>query len=194
MAGSPQNMSSVSLLNRAHAREKAAPGTLTLDGVYRAHAAFVWRLLRSLGVPDRDVDDVTHDVFLVVERKLPEFEGRSKVRTWLYAIALRTASDYRRRARHHREQAGLADEINLDEEPTSGSYQYGKKESMAILRDALNDLDEEKRQTFVLFEVDGIAMQEVAKITGVPLFTAYARLRAARKYLRRTLEEAGVSA
>ena len=76
---------------------------LPLREVYRQHAAFVWRALRALGVREADLDDVMHEVFLVVHRKLSAFEGRAKYTTWLFAIAERVASDYRRSARIRRE-------------------------------------------------------------------------------------------
>src|SRR5688572_24262740 len=66
---------------------------LSLRALYEEHFQFVWRSLRRLGVREADVPDAVQDVFLVVHRKLPEFEGRSKVTTWLFGIALRVARD-----------------------------------------------------------------------------------------------------
>src|ERR1700754_5130183 len=70
-----------------------------LSAVYEAHFRYVWRCLRSLGVRDAQLDDSLQDVFLVVQRRLPEFDGGAELRTWLYAIALRIARKYRERAR-----------------------------------------------------------------------------------------------
>src|SRR4051794_13567852 len=71
--------------------------------VYDAHFAFVWRSLRRLRVPEASLKDAMQDVFLVVHRRLGEFEGRAKVTTWLFGICLRVAKDYRRRAHVRRE-------------------------------------------------------------------------------------------
>src|SRR5215831_12264435 len=71
--------------------------------VFRELAPFVWRALRRLGVAERDVEDVCQEVFMVVHRKIGEFEGRSTVRTWVYGIAIRVASDYRKRSHVRRE-------------------------------------------------------------------------------------------
>ncbi|HEY1534274.1 MAG TPA: sigma-70 family RNA polymerase sigma factor, partial [Polyangiaceae bacterium] len=71
--------------------------------VYDANFAFVWRSLRRLRVPDASLKDAMQDVFLVVHRRLGEFEGRAKVSTWLFGICLRVAKDYRRRAHVRRE-------------------------------------------------------------------------------------------
>jgi len=58
--------------------------------VYEAHFRYVWRCLRSLGVYDAQVDDALQDVFVVAARRLADFDGGAELRTWLYAIALRT--------------------------------------------------------------------------------------------------------
>jgi len=76
---------------------------VAFEQVYRAHFRLVWRILRSLGVRDVDLLDVTHDVFLVVHRQLPTFEGRAQVSTWLFSICRWVARDYRRSAPISRE-------------------------------------------------------------------------------------------
>ena len=70
-----------------------APMTLDLETVYDEHASFVWRTLRLLGVPPAGLEDAVQEVFLVVHRRLAGFEGRSSIRTWLYAIARRVAGN-----------------------------------------------------------------------------------------------------
>src|SRR6185436_10715384 len=77
----------------------ALTAPLDLSAVYEAHFRYVWRCLRSLGVHDAQVDDALQDVFVVVQRRLPEFDGGAQLRTWLYAIALRVSRKYRERAR-----------------------------------------------------------------------------------------------
>ena len=76
---------------------------LTSRQVFDEHAAYVFRVLRYLGVRDADLQDVCQEVFITVHRKIDSFEGRSSVRTWLYRISQRAASDYRRRAYVRRE-------------------------------------------------------------------------------------------
>src|ERR1044071_899212 len=70
--------------------------------LFREHCDFVWRVLRTLGVAPDALDDALQEVFLVVHRRLPEFEGRSALNTWIYAIAYRVAQSQRRRARRAR--------------------------------------------------------------------------------------------
>src|SRR5690606_11485748 len=67
--------------------------------IYREHHAFVWSVLRRFGVDGRDLEDVVQDVFLVVHRRLGDFEGRASIKTWLYAIAVRVALNHTRRRR-----------------------------------------------------------------------------------------------
>ncbi|HSD87703.1 MAG TPA: sigma-70 family RNA polymerase sigma factor, partial [Kofleriaceae bacterium] len=78
----------------AQDRASAAP---SFDEVYAAHFAFVWRVLRTFGVPDAALEDAAQDVFVVVHRRLPEFEGRAAITTWLFAIARRVAGAHRRK-------------------------------------------------------------------------------------------------
>ena len=77
---------------------------LDFDAVVAEHGPYIWRVLRRLGVRPSDVEDVWQETFIVVHRKLDAFEGRSQLRTWLSAIAVRVASDYRNRAHRRREQ------------------------------------------------------------------------------------------
>ena len=76
----------------AHARHGQG-GLPDLAEIFRQYAPFAWRALRRLGVPDADVEDVCQEVFVVVHRKLGDFEGRSSLKTWIYGICPRTASD-----------------------------------------------------------------------------------------------------
>jgi len=147
--------------------------------VFKAYSGFVWRVLLRLGVAESDVDDVAQEVFLGIHRNLSSFEGRCALRTWVYGICHRRAIDYRRRAM-------ARPEVATDEPPDVGS-EGGQEEGMDLglarerLKQLLESLDDEKRSVFVLFEVEGIPMEEVAEIVGCPLQTAYSRLYAARK-------------
>ena len=87
------------------ARRGAAPDVQALDTttIFREHAPFVWRVVRRLGVAESDTADVCQEVFVVIHRRLAEFEGRSSVRTWVYGICVRAVSDYWRRVLRRRE-------------------------------------------------------------------------------------------
>jgi RNA polymerase sigma-70 factor (ECF subfamily) len=145
-------------------------------GVVREHASYVWRALRRLGVSESDVPDVAQEVFVVVFRRIADFEGRSSVRTWIYGICVRTAADYRKRAhrRYERPTDTLAEQVAVEDRALAA------REARAELDSILSVLDEDKRAVFVLYELEELDMKEVAAALGCPLQTAYSRLHAAR--------------
>lgn len=157
----------------------------SLAEVYRAHHKFVWRSLLRLGIPEARVEDAVHELFLVVARKLPEFAGRSSLRTWLFAIALRVAQSFRRdagRERRHLER--------LEHEPRSdASEPYGRRDAAAVLHALLATLDDDKRAVYIMVELEGMTAPEIAEALGVKLPTVYTRLRAARLAMERAAEE-----
>lgn len=156
--------------------------SLSVADLFREHAPFVWRALRRLGVADRDVDDMVQEVFVVVHRKLPEFEGRSSIRTWIYGICVRTASDYRNRARVKREL--LPDSMPDVTASNDAHDALAQHEARALLDRVLGELDDDKRAVFVLYEIEELGMAEVAEAVECPLQTAYSRLHAARKLVQ----------
>jgi RNA polymerase sigma-70 factor (ECF subfamily) len=154
---------------------------LVFAEVFRENVPFAWRCLRRLGVPEKDVEDVCQEVFLVVHKKLGEFDHRSSVRAWIYGICARKASDHRRLAYQRRERVEetLPDPGVL---PTQGEA-IDRKRALSFLDRTLTELDDDKRSVFVLYEIEGLSMNEIASAIGCPLQTAYSRLHAARKFV-----------
>lgn len=157
-----------------------------LRRIFDEHASYVWRALRHLGVPEADVDDVCQEVFVVVHRRIAAFEGRSTLRTWIYGICLRAASDYRRRAWVRRE-IPVGEEIDGEIDPPQADA-VAASEARSKLRRALESMDEEKRAVFVLFEIENVSMKEIAELMSCPLQTAYSRLHAARRIVLAALD------
>lgn len=157
---------------------------LSFDEVFRQNAPFVWRTLRRLGVREADVDDVCQEVFVVVHRKLADFEGRSSLRTWIYGICIRTASAHRRLARHREVPTEVPPEIEAAGTPHES---LARRRALEALDRALAELDDDKRAVFVLYEIEELGMAEVAEIVGCPLQTAYSRLHAARDKVQAAL-------
>jgi RNA polymerase sigma-70 factor, ECF subfamily len=151
----------------------------TVQQIFDEYAPFIWRTLRHLGVRESDVPDVCQEVFLAVHRKLDTFEGRSKLRTWLYGICMRVASDHRRRAYMRRETP--FSEPPPRKEEASQDQDYERHQARALLATILAELDDDKRAVFVLYEVEDMPMKDIADVVGCPLQTAYSRLHAARK-------------
>jgi RNA polymerase sigma-70 factor (ECF subfamily) len=161
--------------------------------LFSQHGGFVWRALKRQRVPDRELEDACQEVFLVAHRREADFEGRSSPRTWLYGIALRVALSFRRRAHVQREQ--LTSEL-----PETGSDapqqhdQLERKERLSWLQGVLAALDDDKREAFVLYELEGMNLAEVAAATGVPEGTALYRLHQARDEVKRRSKRAEVVA
>jgi RNA polymerase sigma-70 factor, ECF subfamily len=161
-----------------------APSPLFTD-VYREYFAFVWRNARGLGTRPAALEDVVQEIFVVVHRRLPEFEGRSSVRTWLSRIVLNVVRHHRRslsrKSPHER-----SDEESRDPEglPTRGRDPYelaALSEGTRLVQRILDSLDDEKREVLVLAEFEDLAVPEIAEALGLNLNTAYSRLRLARK-------------
>ena len=155
--------------------------SMDFDAVVAEHGPYVWRVLRRLGVRPADVEDVWQETFIVVHRKLDAFEGRSQLRTWLSAIAVRVASDYRNRAHRRREHA--TEELPEDASAASQHDDFVEQERRALLDRLMNELKPEQREVIVLYEFAELPMQEVAEALGCPLQTAYSRLHAGRRAL-----------
>ncbi|MFZ5896224.1 MAG: RNA polymerase sigma factor [Myxococcota bacterium] len=152
-----------------------------LRPLFDEHAKYIWRALRHLGVADADIEDVCQEVWITAHRKLADFEGRSSIRTWLYGICMRVASDYRRSAYVRRERPTA--EVPREALPVGAGSFSNDVEARQALQALLGLLDEEKRAVLVLYELEGFTMKEVAEIVGSPLQTAYSRLYAARELL-----------
>ncbi len=156
--------------------------------LFDQHVDFVWRVLRRHGVPERELEDACQEVFLIVHRKLAEFEGRSSLRTWVYAIASRTAQVARRKAHLRREllEAPLR-EPHAEATQEEAAHQ---KRALSCVESALAQLDADKREAFVLYELEGMSVAEVASALGVPENTALYRLHRAREEVAQRLKRA----
>ncbi|HEX6276743.1 MAG TPA: sigma-70 family RNA polymerase sigma factor [Polyangiaceae bacterium] len=155
---------------------ETAPVAVPFQAVYAEYFRAMWRTLRRLGVPQAELDDAVQDVFIVVHRRLPEFDGRS-LRGWLYAIAVRVASDHRRGATQQKTLPLPEALVDPAPDPARAS-EVG--ESVRLLHELLAELDEPKREVFVLGELEELSAPEIAEALGENLNTVYARLRAAR--------------
>jgi RNA polymerase sigma-70 factor (ECF subfamily) len=169
-------------LDEAPARVDAAETTRTFGDFYAEHLQFVWRNVRHLIGFDSAVDDVVQEVFLVAMRRLPEFEGRAPVRSWLYGILRRVTAAHRRGALKHKGR----DSVDLDALATRDSgpqRTVEKAEALRVLYEILDKLDDEKREVYVLTSIERMSASEVAAAIGINVRTVEARLRDARREL-----------
>ena len=147
--------------------------------IYERHFDFVWRSLRRLGVRATDLEDATQEVFLVVHRRLEDFEYRSAIKTWIFGIALRIAKVYRHKAARQRTHVP-EDKVPLvctSDSPEQARAHMQAAEQVQVL---LDELDDDKRAVFILAELEQLPAAEIAQALGLPTNTVYSRLRLAR--------------
>lgn len=170
-----------------HRKRRARAADRALADVYRQHHRFMWRSLVRLGVPDDRLDDAVHDAFMVVARRLDEFEGRAALRTWLFAIAMRIAQSVRRdaaRQRDHRETM----RAKVRALTPDSHVPQDRADAARTLRDLLGHLSDEQRAVFIMAELEGMTAKEIAGVVGAKPATVTSRLRLARQQLNRELE------
>lgn len=144
---------------------------------FEDHFDYLYRTLRHLGIQSSDVEDVLQESFLVMHRRWPDYDPTRPARPWLFGIALRVASEHRRRAVRQVPKASL-------DPPDRGWSPHDAlvaKESQATVLSALERIPLSRRAVLVLHDIDQVAMTEIASTLAIPRFTAYSRLRKARK-------------
>lgn len=148
-----------------------------LSRVYEQHLQYVWRLLTRFGVPSRDREDVAHDTFVVVHRKLSTFDPSRPLKPWLAGITFRVAVAYKRRKMQSEVPSELPDIQHPDQ---AGKSTELRQQAQRLLE----QIPIERRAVFVLHELEGLTAPEISDAIGVPLNTVYSRLRLARKDLK----------
>jgi RNA polymerase sigma-70 factor (ECF subfamily) len=149
-----------------------------LPALYRAEFSYVWKTLRRLGASPPDLEDLVHDVFVVVHRHLGDYDPARPLRPWLFGIAARVLADFRRVGRNARET--VLETPELADAAPSPHEQLELAEARAMLMGALDRLDLDRRAVFVMHEIDEVGVPEIAHALDIPLNTAYSRLRLAR--------------
>lgn len=162
------------------------------EALFRTRAQFVWRVVTAHGVSGADAPDVAQEVFLIAFDKLKEFDpGRGSLDTWLYGIAARVAANHRRKAHLRREAPGDLPDGVEHADPGEG---IDRARLLTRLDSALAAMEPSKRDVFVMFEIAGLTMHEIAHAAGCNLKTAYGRLYAARRELTALFGEPGAAA
>lgn len=167
------------------ATEPRVWNALDFDQVYDVHFDFVWRSLHLLGISPESIEDAVQDTFSVVARQLSRFEGRSALRTWIFAILQRVALNYRRtRKRKLHQLTPFADAAG--NEPTPQAHAEAAEAAQLIER-FCRALAPDRRALFVLAVLEETPAAEVATTLGLPIGTVYSRVHALREGLRRVL-------
>jgi RNA polymerase sigma-70 factor (ECF subfamily) len=160
--------------------QKRAAVSKAFASLYRDHVGFVLHSLRRLGVPERHLEDVAHDVFVAVHRKFGTYDPERPARPWLFGFCYRASLDHRRLHAHRHEQlhpSGAAD----GEADGTPEDQASAAQARARVIHALSELPVEQRAVLVLHEMEELSVPEAAEVLGVNVNTAYSRLRLARR-------------
>ena len=156
--------------------------------IYNDYFAFVWRNLRRLGIADEGLRDAAQDVFIVVHRRLSEFDGRERVQPWLYSILRRVASDHRRRVRRKERTDDEQPDSIVDPHEPGPEARAARGEARRLLLKLLGELDEDRRELIMLIDLEGLSVPEAADAVNCNLNTAYSRLRTARQMVQEGFE------
>ena len=163
------------------------------EAAYDEQVDFVWRNAKRLGVGEDALDDIVQQVFLVVHRRLAEAPEEVPLRAWVFGILSHVVRDYRRSVRRkspHLAQAPI-DPATVAEPASTGPFDtLARSEALEVVISLLSELTDEKREIFVLSELEQLTAQEISELIGVNVNTVYSRLRAARQDFERAAERA----
>jgi RNA polymerase sigma-70 factor (ECF subfamily) len=158
----------------------AAPAADRLTTLFHDHFDLVWRTVRRLGVPPEAVDDAAQELFVIASRRLGSI-AHGKERAFLYGTAVRVASTARRTSNRRREAAPPEEGLDpADTAPTADEL-VERKRARELLDEIVARLPDDTRPVFVLYELEGLTMEEIAGCLEVPPGTVASRLRRARE-------------
>jgi RNA polymerase sigma-70 factor, ECF subfamily len=146
--------------------------------LFELESPYALRTLRRLGVAERDVEDMAHEVFVAVHRELGNYDPTRPIRPWLFAFCFRIASHYRRKHRLETVQDVARDVADPSDAPDA-LLDRERKRRLVLL--ALDEIELDRRAVFVLHELDGFTCEAIADTLEIPLGTVYSRLRRARE-------------
>lgn len=158
--------------------------------VYERHFDLVWAAARQLGVEPAAMDDVVQEVFVVIHGRLASLQNVELLRSWVYGVARRVISGYRRAQRSRVASGDRYAEVAswIEPLPPTPHDLTEQAERQRLLLQILSELDEGKREVFVLAEVEGFTAPEMAEALELPLNTVYSRLRLARQAFQQATE------
>ncbi len=154
--------------------------TLSLERVFREHAPFVANTLRRFGVSPADLPDQLQEVFMVVHGLCHDYDPARPLRPWLFGITYRVAARYRQKKGRQIVADSQLDDRAQDPEPLA-DISIQSKEAQALVLEALERVELSRRAVFIMAEIDGEPVSDIATALQIPLNTAYSRLRLARE-------------
>jgi RNA polymerase sigma-70 factor (ECF subfamily) len=155
------------------------PDEACLDAFQR-ELDYIYRALQRLGTAPSEVEDLAQDVFLALRRSWPQYDPKRPLRPYLFGIAFRIASAHRRKRRRE-VPFGI---VEVDDEGPGPDEVLQTKQARALVLAALERIPLPRRAVLIMRELDDIPVDEIASVLAIPLFTAYSRLRKARRELQ----------
>jgi RNA polymerase sigma-70 factor (ECF subfamily) len=168
------------------------PAIPEFESVYRAEFSYVYRVLRYLGAPPADVEDLAHDVFVVVHRRLAEFDTNRPMRPWLSGIAYHLVTRHRQRF-SHRNEVATGDPLDPPSDAPGAEARVAAAEAWTIVCAAIAELPLEQRAVFVMHDLEELSAPDIAEALGAPLNTIYSRLRLGRAKFATAMRLRGVT-
>ena len=156
--------------------------------LYDRHFPDVERLIYSLGIGDAEADDVCQEIFVIIYKNLARFRGEARLSTWIYRLATREAIRFARRRRLVRGLAEIFAREKRDAPPPDWSENEAGRRH--YLRQLLDKLPPERRLALVLYEIEGVPVSEIARISDCAENTVWTRLHRARTELEKIAKEA----
>jgi RNA polymerase sigma-70 factor, ECF subfamily len=153
----------------------------TFREIYDQEFGYVWHALRRLGTRGPDLEDAAHEVFVVIHRRLGDYDPARPLRPWLFGIAYRISSERRRSDAGSLGVAAREDVLELPDHAPSAEAMLAAEEARRRVHRALATLPLEQRAVMIMHDLEGHSAPQVAMALGVPLNTVYSRLRLARE-------------
>ncbi len=180
----------MSLLSALSGRPDVMQPVLTVEDVYAQHRTLLIRWTARLAGPGADLDDALQEVLLAVHHGLPGFRGEAMLTTWLYQLTRRVVTRAARRERVRRWLFGAGDEDSDAPSQEAGPCaSLEQLQSSRVLYRALDQLSEKHRTALLLFELEQLPAEEIARIMGTKPGTVWVWLHRARTKLRELLPE-----
>ncbi len=157
--------------------------------LYLEHHEGLFRFVERMGTAPADVPDVVQEVFVVLHRRIGDFDGRVAFRTWLFGIAVRIVKNHRRKTWQRRLARLVGFGPTLSEDGADAESLLSRSEAAVVVDGILSQMKEKHRAVFVLFEVEGLDGHAISQILACPVPTVWSRLQAARTEYHRLVRQ-----
>ncbi len=162
---------------------------VTFEVLYNEYFSFVWRTARRLGVSENSLEDVCQDVFFALHRRLPDFAGRSSLRTWVFGFTLNVVQVHHRSQRRknvsYRAVGDVVDPDTLIDDSKAADDRLYCAEIVRCACLTLAEIPVENRDVFVMASLEGMSAAEISREFHLNVNTVYTRLRSARQQFKR---------